>query len=219
MPNKKECTLDRAIESARCAGAHIEGDKEYKDPSKIVYHEKRVSSIPYEEYFPKTFGMGFTEKNCAWCGKVFIPTRPEYAWGECCSYTCSRRQDEQVREEVTNAREVFLLNPDTKEDVMKFKSAKEAAGFAGINAKDIRLVCNGLRKTAGKYAWRWADEEPLGLVDIIPGYAEEPKKSIAVWVRESTHKKIKELAKKKGETLSSVVCRMVEKELNKEYEL
>lgn len=219
MSETKRALSTGRVESARmeCAGARIDGDKEL-NPQEVLYHENNDSSIPLKEYVPKYIGMGITEKNCAWCGKVYIPTRPEYAWGECCSYTCCLRYDEQKQELLNNGKGVVLLKPETREDIMHFKNTTEAAVFAGASSKDIRLVCNGLRETAGGYGWRWADEKPLYLVDVIPGYAEEPKRSMAVWVRESTHNKVKTIAKKNGVTMSCFVNNIIEKEL-KEYEI
>lgn len=217
MSETKRALSTGRVESARmeCAGARIDGDKEL-NPQEVLYHENNGSSIPKKKKV--VFGMRFIEKNCAWCGKIYIPTRPEYAWGECCSYTCCLRYDEHKQEGLKNARKVVLLNPDTIEDVMIFENPRAAADFAKVTAKEIRDACNGLSQKSGGYAWRWADEEPLMLRDIIPGYAEEPKRSLAVWVRVSTHNKVKKIAKKNGVTMSCFVNNIIEKEL-KEYEI
>lgn len=219
MSETKRALSTGRVESARmeCAGARIDGDKEL-NPQKVLYHENNDSSIPLKEYVPKYIGMGITEKNCAWCGKIYIPTRPEYAWGECCSYTCCLRYDEQKQEFLNNGKGVALLKPDTLEDMMIFENPRAAADFAKVTVKEIRDACNGLSLKSGGYAWRWADEEPLKLRDVIPGYAEEPKRSLAVWVRESTHNKVKTIAKKNGVTMSCFVNNIIEKEL-KEYEI
>jgi hypothetical protein len=215
--NKKALSTGQVESAEGCAGARIEGERN-SNPSKIVYHENNRSSIPYEEYFPKYLGMGIKEKTCAWCGKNFCPT-PQWVYGDCCRYTCALRYDEMKQEELSNAREVVLVNPDTLEDVTKFKNAKEAADFANTSAKDIRLVCNGLRETAGKYAWRWADEEPLRVKDLIPIYESEPKAKMSVAICRSAHQRLEKIAYERGISKNKVAREILEKALLKEYEL
>lgn len=165
--------------------------------------------------------MGIKEKNCAWCGKVFCPT-PEWAYGDCCRYNCAIRYDEQRRDELQIGRGVVLLNPDTLEDITIFRSAMEAAEFAETSAKDIRLVCNGLRDTAGKYAWRWVDEEPLRMLDsnlkIKKKFQREERVPMTVILRKSINKKIEKIAEQRCTTRNKLVAEIIEKEL-KEYEL
>ena len=63
--------------------------KEYQNLSPTVYHKKgdlstvKIITSPYKDNRP----------NCAWCGRKYTPTIPEYAWGKCCSYTCCLRAD------------------------------------------------------------------------------------------------------------------------------
>lgn len=202
------------------AEAQEERGKEYKNPSQTVYHENNDSSIPYEEYFPKYLGMGFKEKNCARCGKVFIPTRPEYAWGDCCSYTCSLRYEEQRQEALKNAREVVLLNPDTREDVTIFESVRAAADFANVTPKDIRNACNGLSEKSGGYGWRWADEEPISKSDVVKRYAPEKMSKMSIVIRSSAYERIERIAEKRGISKNKAAVEILEKELSKkEYEL
>ena len=162
--------------------------------------------------------MGIKEKNCAWCGKNFCPT-PQWAYGDCCRYTCALRYDEMKQEELSNAREVVLLNPDTLEDVTKFKSAKEAAEFANVNAKDIRNACNGFSKKSGGYAWRWADEKPLMIKEIIPTYEAEPKEKMYIAVCRSAYERLEKISNKRGISKNKVAVEILEKVLLKEYEL
>lgn len=167
MSETKRALSVGQTESARmeCAGARIEGERN-SNPQQVLYHGNRDSSIPYEEYFPRTFGMGITEKRCAWCGKVFCPT-PEWVLGDCCKPTCKFRYDDMLQEGLNNAKKVVMVHPETNQDLMVFKDAQDAAGFVEKAAKDIRLVCNKLRQTAGGYAWRWADEMVReGVVDF-----------------------------------------------------
>lgn len=201
------------------AEAQKEGEgKEYENPSNKVYHGKFDSSIPYEKYFPKYLGMGIKEKNCAWCGKNFCPT-PQWVYGDCHTYTCYLRYEEQKQDELNNAREVVLLNPDTLEDVTKFKSANEAADFANVNAKDIRNACNGLSQKSGGYAWRWADEEPLRVKDLIPIYESEPKAKMSVAICRSANQRLEKIAYERGISKNKVAREILEKALLKEYEL
>ncbi len=191
--------------------ANEEKGKEYKNPSQTVYHEKDDSSIPKKNNFH--YCVGLVEKNCAWCGKVYIPTRPEYAWGDCCSYTCCLRYDERRREALTGPRAVIMVHPQKGTDILKFDSTKAASDFAGVEARSIRNVCNGLAETSGGYAWRWADEEQLKPVDAVPDYVPEKKSCMTVWMRESMYKKLDELAQKNGVSRNRMVTVIVEKEL------
>ncbi len=94
---KKALPAGQAESAEGCAGARIEGERNIT-PSDIVYHEKStVSTIKPKKRKVFIFGMGLRDTTCVWCGKNFIPTRPEYAWGECCSYTCLRRFEEASR--------------------------------------------------------------------------------------------------------------------------
>lgn len=212
MENKKALSAGQAESAEECAGARIEG-KEYKNPSNIVYHENRDSSIPKKNFFK--YGMGIVEKNCARCGKVFIPTHPEYAWGDCCSYTCCLRYDEERREALKNAREVVMLHPEKGTDIMKFDSAKAAADFAGVEPSKIRNVCNGISGSSGGYAWRWADEERLKPSAVVPDFVPEKKTCMTVWVRDSMYKQLEELAAKNGVSRNRMVTALIEKEFSK----
>ena len=213
MENEKELPAGQAESSEGCAGARIDGEKEL-NPQMLLYHKKEGSSIPKKRFFQ--YGMGLTEKNCARCGKVYIPTRPEYAWGECCSYTCYLRYEEEKQEALNNARAVIMLHPQTMTDILAFDSAKAAAEFANVEPKDIRNACNGLSVTSGGYGWRWADEKPLRLGDIIKSYKDEPTIGVTMRLRESTYKKITAVAKKRGISRNQVAAEILENELQKE---
>lgn len=213
---KRALSVGQTESAEECAGARIEGERN-SNPQKVLYHGNRDSSIPYEEYFPKTFGMGIPEKKCAWCGKVFCPT-PEWVLGDCCKPTCKFRYDDMLQDSLSNAKKVVMVHSETKQDLMVFDNAQDAAGFVEKSAKDIRLVCNKLRQTAGGYAWRWADEKPIELVENVPTYVEEPKKATTVWIKESAYDKLKEIAKERGISSNKLVAKIIEKAL-KEYEI
>lgn len=215
MSETKKSTLDRAIESARmeCAGARIEGERN-SNPQQVLYHDKNGLSIVTNKSFFK-LGMGIVEKNCAWCGKNFIPTRPEYAWGDCCSYTCCKRFDENRRDELSGCRAVVMMHPRKKTDILKFDSANDAGAFVGLEAKYIRNACNGLSETSGGYSWRWYDERPLYIEPDPP--KRERKDTVNIYVRVSVIDTLDRVAAREGTSRSQLAARLIEEALEKEY--
>jgi hypothetical protein len=209
---KRALSAGQAESAKECAGARIEGERN-NNPQKILYHGNNGSSIPKKKNLP--FCMGFVDKTCAWCGKNFVPTRPEYAWGDCCSYTCCLRYDEKKQDALKIAREVVMVHPEKGTDIMKFDSAKAAADFAGVEPSKIRNVCNGISETSGGYAWRWADEERLKPSDVVPDFVPEKKTCMTVWVRDSMYKQLEELAAKNGVSRNRMVTALIEKEFSK----
>jgi hypothetical protein len=213
---KRALSVGQTESAEECAGARIEGERN-SNPQKVLYHGNRDSSIPYEEYFPKTFGMGIPEKKCAWCGKVFCPT-PEWAYGDCCIRSCLLRYEEQKREQIHGSRDVVMYDPITLQDIRKFHSAREAADEVGLDAIRIRNVCNGLAKTAGGMYWRWEDEIPWYKEPDAP--TTERRVNISVYITESTERELVRLAKEHDVTRNRMASIMVEKAIeNKEYEI
>ena len=51
---------------------------------------------------------------------------------------------------------VEQISPDG--EVVRFKGVKDASRKTGINRCGIALCCKNIRKTAGGYKWRYADE-------------------------------------------------------------
>jgi hypothetical protein len=150
--NKKALSTGQVESAEECAGARIEGERN-SNPSKIVYHENNRSSIPYEEYFPKYLGMGLRDVTCARCGKNFVPTRPEYAWGNCCSYHCfihrnDERQNTRIKMYERNGR--YLKTFETIEDAAKYCGLKDA--------RSIRDFLRGRTKSAGGFLWAWDND-------------------------------------------------------------
>lgn len=200
----------RATEEGNLGGRNVGGvSKEYESPSQQVYHGKNGLSIVTNKFL----GLGIKEKNCAWCGKNFIPTRPEYAWGDCCSYTCCKRFDENRREELIGCRAVVMMHPRKKTDILKFDSAKDAGAFVGLEAKYIRNACNGLSETSGGYSWRWFDERPFYIEPEPP--KTEPRKNISVWVNNRTEQELERLAKIYGVTRNRMATIIVENAIDK----
>lgn len=102
---------------------------------------------------------GLMERNCVVCGKIFFPTRPEYAWGACCSYGCTlkkeRERDCEKKGYKTRPVEQYTLDGAF---VARFESARAAALNVGLT-KDryIRDCCTGKTKTSAGYLWRYEE--------------------------------------------------------------
>lgn len=118
------------------------------------YHKKEDLSTPLPK---KHHSEWFEDKQCARCGKRFIPTKPEYAWGEYCSYSCYLHRNNSKK--ILHGKPVEQLT-DGGILIATFPSAVEAAKFIGIKKADnIRNCCNGKTKTSGGYVWRWKEKE------------------------------------------------------------
>lgn len=128
--------------------------KKKKSFSLKLYQRNDDLSMPKTQ---KTFlSMAFQEKSCVRCGKVFIPTRPEYAWGDCCSYTCHLHRDDNKKVPHTKSVEMFTRDGGY---VMSFASSMEAAQYVGLTRPhSIRNCCLGKTKTAAGFVWRYKEE-------------------------------------------------------------
>lgn len=209
MEQKKEC----AREGNSNAQNAVKG-KEYQNPLTIVYHGKNDVSSTEKKKVHFYYGMGIKELNCAYCGKNFIPTRPEYAWGNCCSYTCSRRYDEIIVEKATR-RGVVMLHPKTHKDILVFDSTKAAAEFAKVEARYIRDACNGLSETSGGYAWRWEDEEAFKESESAE---KERLIDYSTSLPESIYRKIVSIANDRNCKRSQIGREIIVEHFNKEKE-
>ena len=207
MENKKALSAGQAESAEECAGARIEG-KEYQNLSPTVYHKKSDLSTLKNELI--IFG-GYLTQKCAWCGKEFVPTKPEYAWGKCCSYTCCLRYDES-KAPTKKERGVVALGPDTKEEIRRFNSVKEAADFCGGELGNIRNALNGIYTKSNGYAWRWEDE-PARITEPKP----EPTKWVSVSVRltEQTYNKLADHVYGNGSNITNFLRELIDKELSK----
>ena len=105
------------------------------------------------EHFP----IGIIEKKCKLCGKNYIRyAGREYAWGECCSYTCHKRM--VYAKEIAHAKPVAQFTKDANVYIRTFQSAVDAAYAVGAkNADGIRDCCNGKTKSSCGFYWRWRD--------------------------------------------------------------
>ena len=93
---------------------------------------------------------------CVRCGKEFYPTKPEYAWEDCCGYTCWLHRDDHKR--IVNGKPVEQLT-EKGTLIATFPSAVEAAKEMGLKKADsIRDCCRGKTKTSGGYVWRYKEE-------------------------------------------------------------
>lgn len=209
MDEKKVCVREGDPNAQNAA----EGVKEYQNPSQQVYHGKDGLSIVTNKNTELKYFTGIREQNCAWCGKNFVPTRPKYALGDCCSYTCCLRFDELKREKLYGCRGVVMYDPETLQDILKFDSAREASEYAGVDASKIRNACNGMQETAGDKHWRWIDEIPWYKEPEPP--RQERRVNISVYVSESVEKELVKLAKKYDVTRNRMASIMVEKAIEK----
>ena len=208
MEQKKEC----AREGNTNAQNAVKG-KEYQNPSQKVYHDKSGLSIVTNKNTELKYFTGIKDRNCAWCGKNFIPTRPEYACGDCCSYTCCLRYDEQRNIPIYGKKAVVMMHPRKRTDILKFDSAVEAGEFVGIDAKNIRNACNGLSETSAGYAWRWLDERDFYIEPEPP--KPEPKENVSVWIKKSTEQEHVRLANIYGVTRNRMATIIVENAIEK----
>lgn len=126
------------------------------NPSEKLYNINKCLSSPQAKVICKIKrSCGFIEHNCIRCGKIFIPTRPEYAWEDCCSYTCYIHRNDRKADK---ARPCTAYNRYTGEKYRSFANTSEAAYFMGIiNPRAIRDCCNGKTKTSAGFTWMWDD--------------------------------------------------------------
>ena len=120
-----------------------------KSSSLRVYHKKQDLSSLFDQALGKQI--------CKRCGKEFYPTRPEYAWEDCCSYTCLLHRDDGKK--VPNTKPVDMF---TREGgyVMSFDSPTEAAQYVGLKKPHaIRECCIGKTKTSAGFVWRYKEVE------------------------------------------------------------
>ena len=148
MEQKKEC----AREGNTNAQNAVKG-KEYQNPLTIVYHGKNDVSSTEKKKVHFYYGMGIKELNCAYCGKNFIPTRPEYACGNCCSYHCfihrnDERQNTRIKMYERNGR--YIKTFETIEEAAKYCDLKDA--------RSIRDFLRGRTKSAGGFLWAWDND-------------------------------------------------------------
>lgn len=192
---KKTLSVGQTESAEGCASARIEGGKEYETPQEILYQEKSHLSTLYPKKIQKddTF---IKEYRCAWCGKVFIPTRPEYAWDDCCSYTCCLRYDEKIKQEGLSEK-VVMMSAYDKRELMLFECAQDAADYLGVRRESVRDACNGRTKTCKGYAFRWAEKGKTDIDRIVRNYTRSDRRknhSITVHVERNTLDKIESMA-------------------------
>ena len=100
---KRALSTGQAESAEECAGARIEGERNIT-PSLELYTTEDTLSTPNDKKVKRVFvlGMGLRDVTFARCGKHFVPTRPEYAWGNCCSYHCfiHRNDERQIHKNV-----------------------------------------------------------------------------------------------------------------------
>ena len=105
------------------------------------------------EHFP----IGIIEKKCLICGKNYIRyAGREYAWEDCCSYTCYKRKHKS--RVATNSKPVAQFTRHGRY-IKSYQSAVDAAYAVGAKKADgIRDCCNGKQTTSCGFCWHWRDE-------------------------------------------------------------
>ncbi|MFA6089422.1 MAG: HNH endonuclease [Candidatus Woesearchaeota archaeon] len=67
-------------------------------------------------------------------------------------------------------RAVLQLNPDTKEEIKRWQSAKKAGEALKLNPSNITQVCLGRRQTTGGFDWKYVENHKSIQKRKIPGY-------------------------------------------------
>lgn len=122
-------------------------EKKEKSSSLRVYHKN--------QHLSRLFDQALGKQNCKRCGKEFYPTRPEYAWEDCCSYTCRLHRDDDKKKPHTKPVDMF-----TREGgyIMSFSCSEEAAKYVGLKKPHaIRDCCLGKTKTSAGFVFRYRE--------------------------------------------------------------
>lgn len=141
-------------------------------------------------------GSGIREERCIHCGKNFIPTRPEYAYGDCCSWNCLNRHREKIAEEGLTDR-VVMMNAYDKRELKLFYSTQEAGDYLGVRKESVRDACNGRTKTCCGYAFRWAEKGKTDIERVVRTYSRSDRRkgeTISLHLDNITLNKVEELA-------------------------
>lgn len=130
-----------------------------KLPTNILYQIWGGLSTPDKEKIKQKIYQSFlVDKKCVKCGKNFVTRSKEYAWKDCCSYTCYLHRDDGLERQVLNGKPVNQYN-EWGTFLATYPSAALAAKAVGMKKADnIRDCCNGKTKTSGGFYWRWREE-------------------------------------------------------------
>ena len=219
MEEKKE----RAREGSSNAQEKLEETKEYRSSSTILYQEETDLSTPNKKKFD---GTGIREECCIHCGRVFIPTRPEYAYGDCCSWSCLNRHREKIAQEGLSER-VVMMNAYDKRELRVFASAQEAADHLGVRRESVRDACNGRQKTCKGFAFRWAEVGKFEIDRVPKQYARSSYRKgevISLHLDTGTLNKVEKLAQEKNVRRSVMLRTLIYEgiellEDNEDYEI
>lgn len=88
-----------------------------------------------------------------------ISDKLHYDYGQCSKILSSfgiTKKEKQSRASQKQYRPVIQMDKNTNEIINIFPSVKMAENFTG-NGRHIASVCNGKRKTAAGYKWKWAN--------------------------------------------------------------
>lgn len=120
------------------------------------YHGRMDLSRDKSDFFAKKV---FEEKNCFRCGKLFIPTKPEYKWQDCCSYTCWLHRDDGKEDHVVNGKPVAQFNKSGVR-IATYPNTVEAARVMGVKPDSIRRCCLGKSRTSASFVWVYVEDLP-----------------------------------------------------------
>lgn len=124
---------------------------EKRKKKKLLPLEYTTKSGTCQAFLDQALG----KQNCKRCGKEFYPTRPEYAWEDCCSYTCRLHRDDDKKKPHTKPVDMY-----TREGgfVMSFSCSEEAAKYVGLKKPhSIRECCLGKTKTSAGFVFRYRE--------------------------------------------------------------
>lgn len=136
--------------------AQVEGWRKGKDESfsSTLYQKNTNLSTHLMNFCPTP---GIVDRKCVKCGRNYVPTRPKYAWRDCCSYTCYIHRDD--KKPIQNGKQVEQYTRDGTY-LQTFRSAVEAAQYVGLKKADsIRACCNGKTESSAGFSWRWKEVE------------------------------------------------------------
>lgn len=147
-------TKKRTSTTPTKAQVEVPNRRKRKSFSLKFYHKNDDLSTPIT--LETNLDYIFPTKNCVKCGKVFVPTKPEYAWEDCCSYTCYKHRDDHKKR--PNMKPVEMYSKEGRW-LMSFESAVDAARHVGLKKADgIRECCLGKIKSSGGFVWRYKEE-------------------------------------------------------------
>lgn len=139
-----------------------------KDRAKIREYMQELKEGSFADMFPELAKEWALEKNGYLKPTMFKPYSTHKVWWICpkCkneyqatissrSYGTACKKCGMEKLFLSNARSVEMIDPKTQKTIKTFESISKAAREMSINSSNISMVCNGNRKHAGGYCWRY----------------------------------------------------------------